>query len=321
MGMSFEDALIDELTAFENSKFTVSFSPPKIFVCGGKTNGGALIPESLRERVINHFDDTDDDMYRACVKAEDFKDYFKEGAYSDLLEFETDIANIATLIIICLESAGSLVELGMFCNNQTLKHRLLVIAPQEEVEAKDSFIYLGPLESLKKNDNSSVLIYPAPSTAIAKYDHIELIANDIKIKLKKIDKSEAFKASNTAHIAFLIYDIILLAHPIKLSEIDLALCALEITLKEKIITRLLYLLEKIELIKHTTYSNVTYYYDVTGSERRIRFGTTKNGVVRDTPAIKMALRQTYVTNEEDESSKKRRLALMQINKIKEGDSE
>lgn len=318
MGMNFEDALIEELSAFDTSKFTASFLPPKIFVCGGKTDGNKLIPESLRERVINYFDDTDDDMYRACVKAEDFKDYFKEGAYSDLLEFETDIANIATLIIICLESAGSLVELGMFCNNQALKHRLLVIAPQEEVEAKDSFIYLGPLESLKKNDNSSVLIYPSPSTTVEKYDHIELIANDIKSKLKKIDKSETFKTSNTAHIAFLIYDIILLAHPIKLTEIDLALCALEINLKEKIISRLLYLLEKIGLIKHTTYSNVIYYYDVVGSERRVKFGTTKKGIVRDSPAIKMALRQTYVTNEEDEASKKRRLALIQINKIKEG---
>lgn len=320
MGMSFEDALIEELSAFDTSKFTVSFSPPKIFVCGGKTNGSNLIPQSLRERVINHFDDTDDDMYKACVRAEDFKDYFKEGAYSDLLEFETDIANIATLIIICLESAGSLVELGMFCNNQTLKHRLLVIAPQEEVEAKDSFIYLGPLESLKKNDSSSVLVYPAPSVTVEKYDHIDLIANDIKSKLKKINKSETFKPSNTAHIAFLIHDIVLLAHPIKLTEIELALCALDIDLKEKTITRLLYLLDKIGLIKNTSYSNVTYYYDAISSERRVRFGATKKGSVRDSPAIKMALRQTYVTVEDDEASKKRRLALIQINKIKEGEN-
>ncbi|GAB3370440.1 retron St85 family effector protein [Azotobacter armeniacus] len=260
MDMDFENRLIEEFGSFDTSRFTVSFMPPKIFVCGGKTGGNLLIPEGLRDRIINHFDDNDNEAYKACVKAEDFKDYFKEGAYSDLLEFEVDIANIATLIIICLESAGSLVELGMFCNNAPLVHRLLVIAPQEEVEAKDSFIYLGPLESLKKKDASSVLVYPWPSSQIKNYDHIGLIATDIKAKLDKTLKSESFKSENTAHLAFLIYDIIVLAHPIKLSEIELALAAMNLDIKEKLLIRLLYLLEKIGLIKHTVYSNVSYYY-------------------------------------------------------------
>ncbi|EOV8955762.1 retron St85 family effector protein [Pseudomonas aeruginosa] len=316
MSLDFEDVLIEEFGSFDTSKFNVSFVPHKIFICGGKTDGKKLIPESLRERIINYFDDNNDDIYKACIKAEDFKDYFREGAYSDLLEFEADIANIATLIIICLESPGSLVELGMFCNNPSLSHRLIVIAPQDKVEAKDSFIYLGPLVNLIGADEKSVLVYPWPDPAVQKYDHIELIAADISKKLEKSRKGEDFDPKNSAHIAFLIYDIILLAHPIKISEIELALSAMDIDVKEKTIGRLLYLLDKIGLIKHTIYSSVNYYYDVADGERRVKFGSTKSGKTRDTPAIKMALRQSYVL-QDDESSKKRKLALQQINKIKE----
>lgn len=316
MSLDFENALIEEFGVFDSSKFTVSFVPHKIFICGGKTDGNSLIPESLRERIINHFDDSDDEIYKACIKAEDFKDYFREGAYSDLLEFEADIANIATLIIICLESPGSLVELGMFCNNPSLSHRLIAIAPQDKVEAKDSFIYLGPLANLISADESSVLVYPWPDPAVAKYDHIELIALDISKKLEKSRKTENFDLKNSAHIAFLIYDIVLLAHPIKISEIELALSAMDIDIKEKTISRLLYLLDQIGLVKQTIYSSVSYYYDVSGGERRVKFGTTKGGAIRDTPTIKMKLRQSYVL-QDDESSKKRKLALQQIMKIKE----
>lgn len=314
MSLNFEDVLIEEFSSFDPSKFSVSFMPPKIFVCGGEICND-LIPSSMRERLLCYFYDNNKEVFSALLKAEDFKDYLREGAYSDLLEFETDIGNIATLIIICLESPGSLVELGIFCNNPSLLHRLLIVAPQHEIEAKDSFIYLGPLSNLIKKDEGSVLVYPWPDAKVKQYDHIDLIAVDVTRKLDKSFKSEAFDSKNTAHLAFLIYEIILLAHPIKQFEIDLALMAMNIELQEKEISRLLYLLDKLELIKHTIYSNVAYFYDAANGERRIRFGATKKGATRDAPAIKMTLRQTYVL-EGDELSKKRRLALQQIINIK-----
>ena len=113
--MKFDDQLIAEFQDFEHAKFTVSFLPPKVFLCGGEVDINATIPKSARHRLIEYFSSHEHDLLRACIQAEDFKDYFKEGAYSDLLEFERDIASIATLIVICLESPGSLVELGLFC--------------------------------------------------------------------------------------------------------------------------------------------------------------------------------------------------------------
>lgn len=315
--MNFDDQIIAEFESFDHSKFSVSFTPPRIFLCGGEIDNGSPIPKSARHRVIEYFCLHEKDLFKACVQAEEFKDYFKEGAYSDLLEFETDIASIATLIIIFLESPGSLVELGLFCANTSTAEKLLIIAPQEELENEDSFIFLGPLTSIKKRSNDSVLSYPWPSKEIQEYEHTNIIANDIKTKLTGTQKTQKFSSKNPAHIALLIYDIVLLTHPITITEIELALLSLGIDTDQNSVSRLLYLLEKLKLISHTTYSSVKYYFDTSNNNRRIKFGTNIKGKTRDTPAITMAFRQTYLTKD-DEQSRKRTLALKHINIQKSG---
>jgi hypothetical protein len=309
--MKFDDLIIAEFEKLIPSKFTVSFTPPKIFICGGDSDVKNNPPLSLRHRLIDYFAKNDQPFSKSLVLAEDFKDYFKENAYSDLLEFETDIANIATLIIICLESPGALVELGLFCINPANLSRLLVVVPAEKIAEGDSFISLGPLQNISKRDKTSVVIYPWPKPTFEDYEHIDLIAKDIKTKLSKMHESESFNIKNSAHIALLMHDIIFLCAPIKQDEIELAITALELDIERKIITRLLYLLEKLEIISQVFYSNVTYYFVPDSGSRRIKFGTDKIGRVRDTPSLKMAFKQSFIKSD-DEQSKKRRLALKQI---------
>lgn len=311
----FEDQLIIEFQFFEHAKFNVSFLPPRVFLCGGEVDVKAPIPLSARQRLVAHFAAHEPDLHDACIQAEDFKDYFKEGAYSDLLEFEADIASIATLIVVCLESPGSMVELGLFCMDPTTSGKLLVIAPHEEVAAEDSFIYLGPLAYVKRQDADSVFIYPWPNKDELEYEHLKLMVGDIKQKLEKMQKTQKFSAANPAHIALLIHDIVMLAHPITVTEIEYALMAFKLDQEPKTVTRLLYLLEKVGLISHVVYSGVTYYFDKPGSVRRIKFGTDTKGKTRDTQAIVMAFKTIYILGD-DELSKKRTLALKQINKLK-----
>lgn len=311
----FEDKLIAEFQDFEHEKFHVSFLPPKVFLCGGEVDVKAQIPKSLRDRLISHFSTHEDELHASRIQAEDFKDYFKEGAYSDLLEFETDIANIATLIVICLESPGSLVELGLFCMAPTTASKLLIIAPQEELADEDSFIFLGPLDHIKRNNPDAVVAYPWPTPKLIEYEHIELVVGDIKKKLEKMKKVQKFSEKNSAHIAFLIYDTIILAESITITEIEYALMAFKLEVDIKTVSRLLYLLEKIGLIAHTVYSSVTYYFDMPGSVRRIKFGSDAKGRTRDSQALTMALKSSY-TMDREEASKRRVLVLKSIKKIK-----
>jgi hypothetical protein len=311
--MNFDDLLIKEFENLDTSRFTALLTPPKIFLCGGPTR--ALVPESVRQRVIEHFLKKNVPVHDAIIQAENFNDYFKDAIYPDLLEFEADIANIATLIIICLESPGSFVELGMFCQDENLIDKTLVIAPREEIDKKESFIYHGPLAKMLRRDKKSVVVYPWADPEKQAYEHIEFIGDDILARLQQVQSTKKFDPDDTGHVALLIYDIIGITYPIKKEEIQLALLALEIHPSQRTLNKLLYLLEKVGLIKYTTYSSVDYYYDVGAFQRRIKFGVPNNGVVKDTPAMRMLFRQSYVLAGE-ESAKKRRYVAEIVQNIK-----
>ena len=150
MSVDYENALIEEFQQLDAFHSTVLFPESLLFTCGGEVDGTALIPPSFRDRFVSYTAVNNPNIYNGIVLAEKFKDYFKDNAYTDLLIFEDDIALISTLVIIFLESPGSLVELGMFCSKPDSYKKLVVVAPYDKVEKEDSFIYLGPLEYIRK---------------------------------------------------------------------------------------------------------------------------------------------------------------------------
>lgn len=315
----FWNALLEQWGELNPANFTVQYIPPMVFVCGGPT---VQIAESLRERVFRYSAEKNKELFTSLVVAENFKDYFKQGAYADLMQFEDDIANISTLIVIFLESAGSLVELGLFVNKTALRHRLLVFVPAQELEgnevndvpARSSFIFLGPLESLRRSDETSVCVYPWPEKGKIAYPEIEHIVRDIDEKLRSVQKTEKFHHENTGHMAMLIFEIILLSEPIKITEIEWVVLCLEISLAQSDLSRLLYLLEAMGLISSAIYSKATYYY-ARNSESKLKFGRTKKGKIKDAPNMRMAIIQSYIKLDDKdmaENEKKRRNVLSRI---------
>ncbi|MDC5849484.1 retron St85 family effector protein [Vibrio europaeus] len=314
------------------SNFSVNFStPPIVFVCGGPM---LPVPGSLRERVFRYFaNDDSDNISDHLIAAEEFKDYFQDGAYDDLMEFEDDIASISTLVIIFLESAGSLVELGLFCNRVELKDRLIVFVPSEELAEKDestpaysSFIYLGAMKSLKRRNETSVKVYPWVRSGVMQYDELEFVVNDIKTKLSSVKKTDKFDRNNSGHMAYLIHDIIRLCEPIKLGEIEMTLICLDIDVSTRSVTKSLYLLQKFKLVSPYEYSGSKYYYVNDETLSKINIGRTNNGKVFDFPNLKVQVRTSFVpalTSIEDkkerEISQKRFNALKKIIEIRKKD--
>jgi len=313
----FDDVIIDEFGTLSFYNFTISLTPHKIFICGGETDTGQLIPQSLRERILSHIDvNENDELASSFVMAETFKDYFRENTYTDLFCFEDDIAKLSTLIIICLESPGSLVELGMFSNISDPK-KILIFAPDEHVQAEDSFIYLGPLSYLKRKDKDSVHIFPWPNPNDANYADLPLVIDCIKNRLGTASKKTGFSVNNPAHVAFVIHDIIYIFYPIKDYEIQLALLSMEIEIDEMDLKRLLYLLQSMSMIGKKKYSNITFFYSLE-DKKRVGFGKDKNDRIKEYKAMRLRAVQSFVLSE-DESSKKRKLALKAITQMKGGE--
>lgn len=314
MNNDFENALIKEFEKLNPERFKVNISKDHLFVCGGLVDPKETIPPSFRARFLDHIASHEQKIHESIVLAEEFKDYFKENTYTDLLVFEDAIASISSLIIIFLESPGSLVELGMFCSKSSFYKKLIIIAPQEETENEDSFIYLGPLEYIRRKEPSSVAIYPWPDPEKFRYEkeYLDDLCHIIKSKLDNTQRQVSYDSTNFGHSSHLIYEIIRLCYPILIGEIELALLALELDISDSEVNRHLYLLTKLGLVRCIKYSNYKYYYPNYRYLKTVNFGKNKLNKISDSLSINMAINRSYVLLE-DAASKKRQSAKKLIN--------
>lgn len=310
----FEKAIKQQFEQLDISNFNVDISHRLLFICGGQINVSADIPPSFRDRLYSYTACKDRALHDYFILAETFKDYFKENTYPDLLTFEDDIASISSLIIIFLESPGSLVELGIFCNRPEFYKKLLIIVSSQETYNEDSFIYLGPLQYIKSKAQSSVLTYPWPNSDDIKYDNdiLEDLCENIKSKLDTMPKTEQFNPKISGHLVLLISEIISLCFPIQLGEIELALSCLGLKVSQKEVKRYLYLLQKTGIVDLLTYSSNKYFYPLLKNKKWVKFGKTKENNPMDNQKFLMNIRQSFVTLS-DALSKRRYTALKQIN--------
>lgn len=75
---------------------------------------------------------------------------------ADLLSYEQFLASNSHVIVIICESAGSLVELGAFTNNEYTVDKVIAAVDKKLAKHK-SFIMLGPIKYLKKRNKLNVI--------------------------------------------------------------------------------------------------------------------------------------------------------------------
>ncbi|MHB1229364.1 MAG: retron St85 family effector protein, partial [Halothiobacillus sp.] len=156
----------DELLSaidFEKCKVNLSDSPI-VLLCGGQANNEKNTPDdpdlpvqSLRHAIVNHA------LYHTVpyeiFRPEEIKDWNTDGVFKNLMSFEEELANICSLVVVILESAGSIAELGAFSQLEDLSSKLIAIH-SGIFNDESSFINLGILRYLIGNKRSSVKNYP-----------------------------------------------------------------------------------------------------------------------------------------------------------------
>lgn len=75
-----------------------------------------------------------------------------------MLTLEKFLADNCDVICIVCESAGSLVELGAFTNNEHTFKKIIALISNKYSKNK-SFIMLGPIKQIRKNDRNNVIFY------------------------------------------------------------------------------------------------------------------------------------------------------------------
>jgi len=127
----------------------------------------------------------------------------------DALQMEEDLAKLADMVIVIVESPGTFTELGAFSLSPSLRRKMLAIV-DEKYKGDSSFISNGPIKWI---DSESVF----KPTIYTNLDKILLAADQVQQRIQCIEKPRSRKledlATSPKHLLFFICDLISVIYP------------------------------------------------------------------------------------------------------------
>lgn len=136
---------------YENIFKSFSNTHVDIFLCGGK-----LDLDTTRRKITKEFEKFS--HIKVFYPEVVFAEYFNLNKNADYLTLENILGDQVDFICIVCESWGAVTELGAFSNHKDLSKKVIAINNIEH-EDGDSFITLGPIKFLKKQNSDSVKYY------------------------------------------------------------------------------------------------------------------------------------------------------------------
>jgi len=260
------------LSVLDTEHVTVRPFDGFVFLCGGAIESTDAGIASARHYALSRVDRDGKIAGHKVIIAEKMTSLMQGDDYRDLLEFEEHIAALCACVLIFVESPGSIAELGSFSVMTHLAPRLLVVCEQRfESNVAPSFIFLGPLASLRRRRAESVQVFPisididgvlkADSELLGEcWGYIEEAM--LSAPRRSIPESRLVK-DELSHRMVLVAEIVDLCAAIKLGEIEDILDGFGVNLKGKALRRVLRILEQFELIVSRTYGNDRFYHSPT----------------------------------------------------------
>jgi hypothetical protein len=190
-----------------------------VFLCGGPYSDlSDPIPLSLRD-VFLKIIDFEPLRKRVVINAEQItRQYSFFDYYSNILDFETDLAQIVELIILFSESEGSLAELGAFAMIDEIAQRLFVIVRQKYWDADPpSFIRLGPLrrierkygrESIHVLEDTDIGMRDGMAASVNKTALSDLLNKPLTLRINRPRDPTTLDARRSGHVIKLIVGLV-----------------------------------------------------------------------------------------------------------------
>lgn len=223
-------------------------------MCGGPTDICSQRPVSIRDAIYRELA-SDAALERRIRVAEHYKDWAHESIYRDLVSFERHLAELSSVIVLVLESPGSIAELGLFSIIEEFQAKLLVFIETDHYKSS-SFIKLGPVDFLEKVHNNSaechrwtveVDRHPRFDPTAAQALQPEL-AEAILKRATKLTPGHKFRKESWLDTALLLCDLLNLCSALTLREIRALLENLGNPKAESELKQFLFILERVGLL-------------------------------------------------------------------------
>jgi hypothetical protein len=198
------DALIESL---RSSHYRFRGLERVLFLCGGASSPRR---DALRDYLHKHA------PWLNLFYAERAWEQIASQADWDALKMEADLAALADLVIIVVESPGTFAELGAFSLSDPLRKKLLPIV-DIEYRGVPSFISTGPLKWIDAESNFAPTIYVSLSRILKAIDQVEE-------RITRIPRTRAVRLSDLAmsprHLLFFLCDLIAVIYPATVDMVE-----------------------------------------------------------------------------------------------------
>jgi hypothetical protein len=259
------EILRDFIGALDQSKLRVTRPSRFIFFCGGVITPKSKKSPSLRDfllRTLATKGSRIDDAKLVC--AEEANSLFKESKYKSLIEFESDIAEIAELVLLIGESPGSLAELGAFSMTPILSKNLAIVA-QSSYRSQESFIRDGPLRYMEAHYPGSVLWYPwfrfrgGHIVKSSAKPHVQDLVDEVTEILSKRPRYESLSTHN-GHRMLLAYWTTHVLRGAEIKDVQFALQCFGTHLPEETIRNFMFCMRVAGWVGELPYGHRVYFY-------------------------------------------------------------
>jgi hypothetical protein len=295
-----DEPLLAFARSLKVSQCRILNTPNVIFLCGGRTSDPKRVDlpyRSVRDYFFRHIKTNNPDIAKRLKLAEEINDWFDQGVFSDLLELEEYLADLSDVIILFVESPGSIAELGAFATSDRVRPKILTII--NSLHPGRSFIADGPVRRLKSADPALVYSYAWDFEAdrINDETNIETL-QDLSQELTRVlverkltaNKEHKLNLKSPGHAMLVIADLIDIIGITSSREINDCLKALGQDVHRTVLIKYLFLLEKLRIVKKLDYSNQVYY--VTRNKGPfIRYDFREEAELTDRDRAKALIRQ------------------------------
>lgn len=294
------EAFQDLCERLDRANLRVRRPKHSVFLCGGLIGGeGTVTALSLRD-YLYRLKKIEAKIDADFILAEKAQQLYRDTGYKDLISFEEDIAQAASIVLVISESPGSLAELGAFASEPAIRNTLRVII-SEKFNLAESFARHGPIKRVENSNRAYVGVFPwrinTSGKKIVKSSanpHIREIIRFVQDRLDELPKTLSY--DKLGEKAKIFYDILWILSLFDLSPPEPLYKSVSLIhpgVSEATLRDILYALKVCKWIDSFSYSGKDYYFlprNTDPVEYSFKYGKR----IRDMSAQKMKISAEFV---------------------------
>lgn len=235
---------------FRSRALTLKRLRPVLFLCGG-------LESPRRAELAQYLHRHAGDLF--VFFAEDVWEHVKALQGANALAMETQLARLADILVVIVESPGTFAELGAFAALGELRAKLLPILDRS-YQDHQSFINTGPITWINEDSRFKPSIYCDFATLLLVADEVIARARLIPDRGALPQGERVDTAKKPKHLLFLLSDIVAVTGPTTETECKRLLTSVLGAPPTWDVHSLLGLLSALGLIKAINVHGVRYYF-------------------------------------------------------------